>query len=393
MRKLLFTVMCLAVFSISFPNLVILKGFLIDRLTWLVWLVATVMGIFLLLIRGKFRRFHIFHLFFVLFVCWGFLSILWSVDYSLTLYRFFLNLGFIGIVWLLWEIPKNNRELNVLLQVYVVGAYFSIASIVFNYLVGVVYPHTIQRFSAFGYDPNDIGVILALGIPIASYLVFQHQREVVKWLNIFYVLFAFYGIFLTGSRTAIAASIVSLFFVIHMFRISPLKGKRKITLILTFIVGIVFIILIVPQASWDRIKAGIDSIASFDLTRRVNIWLAGLKVFNSQPLIGTGAGTFPVAVEPVLGQARSPHNTFISVLVEQGIIGFILFIVTLIIVINTAFKAPPLRRTVWLGLLSVWFVGSNLLGWDYRIPTWFIFGLLVSSENNICVSLEGKESG
>jgi len=178
-----------------------------------------------------------------------------------------------------------------------------------------------------------------------------------------------------------------------MFRISPLKGKRKITLILTFIVGIVFIILIVPQASWDRIKAGIDSIASFDLTRRVNIWLAGLKVFNSQPLIGTGAGTFPVAVEPVLGQARSPHNTFISVLVEQGIIGFILFIVTLIIVINTAFKAPPLRRTVWLGLLSVWFVGSNLLGWDYRIPTWFIFGLLVSSENNICVSLEGKESG
>jgi len=393
MRKLLFTVMCLAVFSISFPNLVILKGFLIDRLTWLVWLVATVMGIFLLLIRGKFRRFHIFHLFFVLFVCWGFLSILWSVDYSLTLYRFFLNLGFIGIVWLLWEIPKNNRELNVLLQVYVVGAYFSIASIVFNYLVGVAYPHTIQRFSAFGYDPNDIGVILALGIPIASYLVFQHQREVVKWLNIFYVLFAFYGIFLTGSRTAIAASIVSLFFVIHMFRISPLKGKRKITLILTFIVGIVFIILIVPQASWDRIKAGIDSIASFDLTRRVNIWLAGLKVFNSQPLIGTGAGTFPVAVEPVLGQARSPHNTFISVLVEQGIIGFILFIVTLIIVINTAFKAPPLRRTVWLGLLSVWFVGSNLLGWDYRIPTWFIFGLLVSSENNICVSLEGKESG
>jgi O-antigen ligase len=73
------------------------------------------------------------------------------------------------------------------------------------------------------------------------------------------------------------------------------------------------------------------------------------------------------------------HNTFFSVLVEQGVIGFALFCALLLTLVLAAWKLPSIERLFWLCILLTWAVGALDLTWEDRKPTWFFFGLLMAA--------------
>src|SRR5258708_12585952 len=69
-------------------------------------------------------------------------------------------------------------------------------------------------------------------------------------------------------------------------------------------------------------------------TGRTIIWKAGWEIFRAHPFVGIGANSFRVIVsrelaEPIrMGEADPAppaHNTFLSVLVEQGVPAFPVF--------------------------------------------------------------------
>jgi O-antigen ligase len=72
---------------------------------------------------------------------------------------------------------------------------------------------------------------------------------------------------------------------------------------------------------------------------RLNIYIVGLQMVKDNPILGVGLGNFPVRFEDYISQVssslrnwhgvepgRDPHNVYLSVQAELGIIGTILFL-------------------------------------------------------------------
>lgn len=94
---------------------------------------------------------------------------------------------------------------------------------------------------------------------------------------------------------------------------------------------------------------------NFELARRPEIFMAGLRMFSAYPLLGLGQGEFyrssadfAFSASPFLSQTlngENAHNYFLQILVENGLIGFGLFLF---------FLVSPMRRTRdWTVLVPV----------------------------------------
>jgi O-antigen ligase len=121
------------------------------------------------------------------------------------------------------------------------------------------------------------------------------------------------------------------------------------------------------------------------------IWQIGWQIFGQAPFQGVGSEAFAGTAEHSLGLASdsstdlgvangrlAAHNTFFSILLEEGVIGFALFFALLITLILPAWQLPHVERTFWLCILATWAVGALDLTWEDRKPTWFIFALLIA---------------
>jgi O-antigen ligase len=110
------------------------------------------------------------------------------------------------------------------------------------------------------------------------------------------------------------------------------------------------------------------------LNSRETIWQNGLRAFGSNYLVGVGAGAFQSGV----GSYFSAHNTFLAVLVEQGLLGFSVFSVILGCALQSTLRAVGEDRKMCVLLLVCWAVGVFTLGWTTNRVTWFVLGLVVS---------------
>jgi hypothetical protein len=69
---------------------------------------------------------------------------------------------------------------------------------------------------------------------------------------------------------------------------------------------------------------------------------------------------------------------FLSVLVELGVIGALIAFALLFLSVYPAFRLPRQERGLWIVLMLSWAVGVSSLTWEYRKPTWILFGLLAA---------------
>src|SRR5260370_22837039 len=192
-------------------------------------------------------------------------------------------------------------------------------------------------------------------------------------------------IVLTSSRAATLATLVAL-------AIVPLTqgrwtGGQRIALLLTVSLLDDGALLFVPSSSGERLSTVATEVTQGTLTGRTIIWRAGWEIFRVHPFLGIGANAFRVVVsrvlaEPIRLDERDPappaHNTFLSVLVEQGVVVFAVFCALLGVLALSLTSLPHFQQRLWIVSLAVWLVGVASLTWEMRKPTWFFFGLLMA---------------
>ena len=137
-------------------------------------------------------------------------------------------------------------------------------------------------------------------------------------------------------------------------------------------------ILYVPSASWQRFSTLQQEMKGGTFSHRTDIWRAGVEVYQDHPVVGVGSGAYPTAVQPIYGSSIVAHNTFLSILVETGAIGLLLFVSLLLTLLASARRLPPLSQKLWMIILLAWAVGVSGGTWEYKKATWFLFGLLVA---------------
>ena len=319
-----------------------------------------------ILSRGNVRRSTISHHAILAFVCWSTLSYIWTMDADATVQRAitFAQLGLFA--WLAWQIAITEREGTTLLGAYLIGAVIAGVATLLKAYYGEGRDDTL-RFAAEGFNENDLGVTLALGIPMAWFLGLKSggwKRN----MCFAYVPLAALATALTGSRGGAVVSIVAL--AIIPATVNRTLRRWAALAIATMAAGAA-IAYLVPEGTWNRLLSIQEEVTSGTLTNRTVIWAAGWQVLKENFLVGVGAGAFPTAVAQVLNWHIAAHNALLSVATELGIIGLLLFGAVPGLAAVQAKRCPQETRAfVWI-LLASWLVGGSSLSWEYRKTTWF----------------------
>jgi O-antigen ligase len=329
--------------------------------------------LFAVLFSGRLRRwqgFHIAALIFVL-VTAAELLILHSGERLPAKYWTFVQLFL--VLWMIWEVARTRDRLLSLLFAYVMGCYLA------AFQTMLIYRQTggaLRRFAAGNVDPNDLAMTMALALPMAWYLSHVFQRPLVRWICRGYLPVGVLALGLTGSRGGMLCGMVALTIVpLTMTRLTP--GRLVMTISLLFVSGGLAVVY-VPEKIVQRLATTSTEIEDLSLGGRFRLWKAGMYAFTYAPLLGHGTGGFTRAVTPRLGSgAQVAHNSFISVLVEEGIIGLILYLLMFLAAYRAVRRFPPLERRFGLVLLATLVVAMSPLTWEDRKPVWVILAILV----------------
>jgi O-antigen ligase len=379
--KLAFASLWLLVFAIPWEDAITIGNF--GTSARLVGMIAVGMGVLAIIERARLRSPALGHLMMALFVILAAASYLWSLYPEGTLVQVITYIQLLTMVWLIWELAAHSREQIRLMQAYVFGTFVSGIDTVYQFLSHQESAY--QRYAGARLDANDLGLMTALSIPVSYYLLIQ-SRGKIGWIYRLQLALAGTTIVLTASRGATLAGIVAL--AIVPLTQARLTERKRIAALLTLALIVSGVLLFAPETSWERLSTVPGEFAGGTLTGRTLIWAAGWEIFQEHPFLGVGANAFRITVSRVLREpirpdgSRSPappaHNTFLSVLVEQGIAGFAVFCALLGCLIFSLRVMPAVSRQMWLVCLAVWAVGVSSLTWEMRKPTWFFFGLLVA---------------
>lgn len=371
-RKTAFFSLLAVVFSIPWENMVVLPG--IGTLSRILGVLAMGIAVFALLIEKSARTPTVFHGIFALFVWWSALAFLWSAD-TISAQTYLISLAQIFVfVWLLWEFAETDEHQALLMKAYVLGAYVSAFFTFRAYLTGQETNYL--RYAAKGFDPNDLGLILALGVPMAWHAALTTKSRILSLFFGLYLPVATFTVALTSSRGSVVALFIALLF--PLWTIASLSLRSKFALALLSPAAVTGLIFFIPGSSWDRIASIPAEISGGTLNARMTIWDYGIRIFADHPFLGIGPGNFDDSIDMYLGSKLSSHNTYLAVLVEQGIIGFLIAGAIVFTLLRFTRQMSTLDRKLWIILLLTWGSGAMSLTWTLRKPTWLLFGLLVS---------------
>ena len=385
-RKATFFFLWILMFVIPWENAVVIHGF--GTISRVVGIPAFAMALLAILECGTLRMLGPQQIIMLAFMMWGGCTYFWSLAPSATIASIYTFVQLFMMVWLIWEFAQTRREQLLLLRAYTLGAIVSSVGTLLGFFNNTGLRS--GRYSGFGFNPGDLAFILALAIPISLYLAVQERRKILVWVDGSATVLAFCAIVLTASRGSLVACVPTV--LMFPFLFPKLRWGRNLMVLVFVALAGIGSWLFMPESSWSRLSTIGAEITSGTLNERTMIWQVGWQVFGQAPFQGVGAGAYAPAVEHTLGlasdvsgtEAGSPvarlvaHNTFFSILVEQGVIGFTLFLALLLSLVLSAWKLPRVERVSWLCILFTWGIGALDLTWEDRKPTWFIFGLLIS---------------
>jgi len=156
-------------------------------------------------------------------------------------------------------------------------------------------------------DPNDLGMLFVMCLPMAFYLGARGGllglRRLFWWTAAGVLV---YGIYLTNSRGTLLALVALLG--VYVWQ------KRGLVTAGVLAVGALAGLMAMPSRMQE-----LDS-SEASAAGRIDSWYEGIQMFISDPLFGVGAGGY-TDVNPL-----TAHNSFVLVLAEMGIIGFTIWL-------------------------------------------------------------------
>jgi O-antigen ligase len=369
LRKITFWLSLVLIFIVPWEDSLSITA--IGSLARLIGLVVAGFWFLTILTEGRFRKPNLFHAFVLLFFLWNIVSYMWTMDVDRTIERIKTYVQIFLLLLILWELYKKPADLVAGLQVYVLGAYVCIASSIFNYLSGTTAEKYEVRYSATGVNAVDLALLLLLGIPLAWHLFLladKKKNRILKIINIAYIPLAFFSVLLTASRTSLFAIVPAIIFILWPKR---LNIGRFILISIFLLISLLVIRALLPAGIIERLATVSTSISTADFGGRVNLWMAAITVFLGHPLFGSGGGTLYTTI------GSAAHQTFLSVLAETGLIGFLIFTCILAIVVNQAARLPKGYSGFWFSVFFVWVIGVLSLSWETTKSTWIFFSFVI----------------
>jgi putative inorganic carbon (hco3(-)) transporter len=317
-----------------------------------------------------------------LFAVWTVVSGVWATDLGLatdSVTRFALNFALFPIVL---AFVVEARHVVALFSVYVAAAVGSAAyGLLTDASAGT--PEA-GRLAGAGLNPNELGAVLVVAVVFGVALgLVRSWHPLARAAAFTGAALATVGIFLTLSRGALFGLAVAIL-------VAPLAVGRGRRVAAVAVAGAA----IFCAVAWFGVFASesarerVTNPSSQGGSGRADLWKVGWRMVEDHPVRGVGAGNFPVrSVDYLLRPGRTeadryivdtpkvPHNIYLAVLAELGIVGFLLFVAIIVSALAAAVEATRqftrrgqplmdlLSRTLLIGLvgyLAALFFSSQL---------------------------------
>jgi len=223
---------------------------------------------------------------------------------------------------------KNKKQLKILMTVMtlsiIVVNYYTFQQL--RFATGIMSRLKVHgTFVSLG--SNELAAFFAMYFFVLLGMFFYEKKFTKKMFFGAAAGVCVWSILFLYSRGAYFAFLSGLFYI--FFR------KKKILLVPL----VLFVMLwnaVLPENVVTRINQTTDDEGRLDSSSetRIELWETSMGMFSKEPVFGIGFSVFRD-----LGLIKAdPHNMFVKTLVEQGIVGFILFIYLLFIAMKTGLR-------------------------------------------------------
>jgi len=316
-----------------------------------------------------------------IFFTWMVASSTWSLAPFITWQSLGELAKFFAIFFLVSNVVDDIDRAQQLLAVFAAASIIPAVGALWSFAHG---QHLVEGTRAswlgtFG-DPNDLAYHLATGVAVALGARRLESRRGIRLLWAAGIGVMLVAILFTQSRGGlITTGVVLTLYVLH-----AVKRTREAVPIVAVVI---FAALVAPSATWQRASTTLAYEDDASALGRIDAWNTGKGIFAERPFAGVGLGSFIVAWAEYApgnaGQARAPHNTFVEVLAETGLVGFVLFLTALALGLVWAVMAMRAQQTAALGFavaagLCAFAVASTTLGELTSWPLYILLGLASS---------------
>ena len=361
---------CALVLTIPLVNAVVVPS--VGTLSKAVGIPLVGVGLVAVALHGRRRRLGDAHVAMLAFWAWAAASYFWSIRPASSLVQVSTGVELFLMVWLLWEFGEGRARQMSLLRAYVLGAYISLGALLAGAASG---SEELRRYTVADSHPNAVSFVITLAIPVACYLA---VRDDPGWRRVLWRVFvplAVVGVLLTGSRSGLVT--LGLALLMAPAALHGWSRARRVAAVAGMGTLAVLVLAIGPAAPVERLANFDEEISSGDLNGRVVTWDHSTRIFSQRPLAGSGAGMARHALTDERGWEGGVHNTYLSVTVDLGVVGAVLFVLVIAAAVLPALRQRGLERRFLVVLALTLLVGLLPRHWEYERPTWWIFSVLV----------------
>jgi O-antigen ligase len=295
----------------------------------------------------------------------------WATDVSLatdSVTRFVLNFALFPIVL---AFVVEARHVVALFAVLIAASVVSIGyGLVADPSAGE--PHE-GRLAGAGINPNELGAVLVVAIVFGVALgLVRTWHPLLRAAAFAGAAISTVGLFLTLSRGALFGLAVAV--LVAPLALGPGRRLAAVTVIAAAaLCAVAWFGFVASESDRERVT----NPSAEGGSGRTDLWTVAWRMVEDHPVRGVGAGNFPVrSVDYLLRPGRTehdafivddpkePHNIYLAVLAELGIIGFVLFATIVLPALAAAIEAARqfarrgrpvldlLSRTLFIGLIG-----------------------------------------
>ncbi|MFM2318206.1 MAG: hypothetical protein RLZZ215_827 [Pseudomonadota bacterium] len=316
------------------------------------------------------------------YICWMLFSYLWTwmpINYETSLainsqQSIKGHLYLFMLVLLAFQVIRTEQDFNLALAAYLLGA----MGLIYFLVRGYDPTSTTIRHEIKGFDANETSLQLALGLPMAWYLLLITKSWLLRSLSLIYIPLALYGIFITGSRTGFIAALLGFVGVIPW--LWRARFVWKLLVLGFFIIAVIGITSLVPEKTLDRLFSSGTELSQGTLSSRSITWSRAWLEINEAPIFGNGLSSFRRVINKY-NIDYTAHNSYISIMVEQGIIGLLFYLAVILAVLLQGWRVPAEQRLLIISLLLIAVAGQFTLTLNEKMFIWFAYLFVVLKAN------------
>jgi O-antigen ligase len=327
----------------------------------------------------------------VIFVSWVGLQSFWALNPQMHKELLVMLLKYTLLIALVYKSIDSIVHLKIFLWTHAAGCFYLGTVVISDYLGG-----RFEGFSGPGINEANAAALLIVTGVITTFVIFLTGKAVEKVIAVGFMPFTLNALVATISRSGfLALAVAGLIFNFFV-------PKQSVRVVRIFsVAGLVLLVMISNPLYWERIGtiliAGEDVSGVDTGSGRLVLIQSQFEMFSDYPM-GCGhrctAVLSPTYMDDVYltgkegNRARSSHNTYMTLLVEQGLPGAIFYVLLLIWIARTTFRLRgrmrnstglvPTAYAATVSILAAITVGDLFVDYlKFEARFWFIGMLMV----------------